>query len=79
MLMNDLSMSDWLNLEHGLRKKFVIIAGADAVLIAKKAKPKSDLRILAEGSQLPDKGACLHYKKSFRWFRYVKTIYYSWL
>lgn len=52
--------------------------GADAVLIAKKAKAKSDLRILAEGKQLPDKGACLHYKKSFRWFRWVDSfIFYA--
>ncbi|XP_067946285.1 uncharacterized protein [Watersipora subatra] len=44
--------------------------GANAVLIAKKAKAMSDLKILGEGKQLPDKGACLHYKKSFRWFRF---------
>ena len=48
-----------------------VISGADAVLIAKKAKAKSDLRILAEGRELPDKGACGHYKKSYRWFRLV--------
>lgn len=48
--------------------------GADAVLISKKAKAKTDLRIIAEGKPLPDKGACLHYKKSFRWFRFVSTL-----
>lgn len=25
---------------------------------------------LVEGAELPDKGACKHYKKSFRWFRF---------
>lgn len=25
---------------------------------------------LVEGTELPDKGACKHYKKSFRWFRF---------
>lgn len=31
--------------------------------------PKKEVKI-KEGEELPDKGACKHYKKSFRWFRF---------
>ena len=37
-------------------------------------KPKETLGIVA-GQELPRRGRCTHYGKSYRWFRFVAQIY----
>ncbi|KAI9757217.1 MAG: hypothetical protein M1815_001827 [Lichina confinis] len=52
--------------------KFLIVAAAGNArgLLVRPKKPKEKLGITV-GQELPRRGRCSHYGKSYRWFRYA--------